>query len=56
MNPMNVLMGYDRAEPQYIHMDMGLIHGDLYRKNVIISENHRKIRGIIDWSDSAQGS
>ena len=21
MNPMNVLMGYDRAEPQYIHMD-----------------------------------
>lgn len=36
-------------------LDMGLIHGDLYRKNVIISENHRKIRGIIDWSDSAYG-
>lgn len=36
-------------------LDMSLIHGDLYRKNVIISGNHRKIRGIIDWADSSYG-
>ena len=35
--------------------DMAFIHGDLYRKNVIISNNHRKINGILDWADSSYG-
>ncbi len=35
--------------------DISLIHGDLYRNNVIISENHRNLVGVIDWSESVFG-
>lgn len=34
---------------------ISLVHGDLYRGNVIISENHHRIRGVIDWQDAFVG-
>jgi aminoglycoside 2''-phosphotransferase len=35
--------------------DITLIHGDLYKGNVIVSEDHNHIKGIIDWSDACIG-
>ena len=35
--------------------DFGLIHGDLYRENVRITESGNNIAGIIDWSDASFG-
>lgn len=34
---------------------MSLVHGDLYRGNVIISEDCMNIRGVIDWQDAFLG-
>ena len=35
--------------------DFRLIHGDLYRENVRITESGNNIAGIIDWSDASFG-
>jgi Predicted aminoglycoside phosphotransferase len=35
--------------------DMSFIHGDLSKDNVIISRNHKRIKGILDWADSSIG-
>ena len=35
--------------------DFRLIHGDLYRENVRITESGNNISGIIDWSDASFG-
>jgi aminoglycoside phosphotransferase (APT) family kinase protein len=35
--------------------DLKLIHGDLYRENVRITESGNNIAGIIDWSDASFG-
>jgi|YelNatPaOPRAMG01_1025707.scaffolds.fasta_scaffold00402_17 aminoglycoside 2''-phosphotransferase len=32
-----------------------LIHGDLYRGNVLISARHDRINGVIDWGDASVG-
>ena len=35
--------------------EIRLIHGDLYRNNVLITHNMNNISGIIDWSDASIG-
>ena len=35
--------------------DMSFVHGDLSKDNVIISRNHRRVKGILDWADSGIG-
>ncbi len=32
-----------------------LIHGDMYRGNVLISRRHDRLNGIIDWGDASYG-
>lgn len=34
---------------------ISLVHGDLYRGNVIISTDHDRIDGVIDWGDAFVG-
>lgn len=34
---------------------ISLVHGDLYRGNVIISESDHRIQGVIDWQDAFVG-
>lgn len=35
--------------------DMSFVHGDLSKDNVIISGNHQRVKGILDWADSSIG-
>ncbi len=35
--------------------DIGLIHGDLSRENVLVSNDGNTVKGILDWADSCVG-
>lgn len=35
--------------------DIGLIHGDFYRENIVVSQDCSRINGIIDWGESGSG-
>ncbi len=34
---------------------ISLTHGDLSKDNVLVSRNHRRLRGILDWADASVG-